>query len=306
MCPLKGTTDMSIFKGLSAFPITPADEHGIVNTDAVMRLTGRLADAGVNSIGLLGSTGTYAYLTRTERRRAIRAAVKSIGGRAPLIVGVGALRTDAAQDLARDAEAEGADALLLAPVSYTPLTDEEVYQHYVAVAGSTRLPLCIYNNPGTTHFTISPTLLCRLADVPDIAAVKMPRSSTMSLTSELDDLRAGPACRLVIGYSGDWDAADAMLAGADAWYSVVAGFLPDISMQMVRAAQAGNHPEVHKINNLLRPLWDLFREFGSLRVAYAACNELNLSDAVPPKPILPLTHVDHSRVARAIWAATTM
>ncbi len=157
---------MSVFHGLSAFPITPADEHGIVDTDGVTRLTARLADVGVDSIGLLGSTGTYAYLTRTERRRTVRAAVKSVGGKTPLIVGVGALRTDDAQDLARDAEAEGADALLLSPVSYTPLTDEEVFQHYVAVASATGLPLCIYNNPRRRISRSAPRFLAVLPRFP--------------------------------------------------------------------------------------------------------------------------------------------
>lgn len=291
---------MSVFHGLSAFPITPADEHGIVDTDGVMRLTARLTDAGVDSIGLLGSTGTYAYLARTERRRAIRAAVKSVGGKTPLIVGVGALRTDDAQDLARDAEAEGADALLLAPVSYTPLTEEEAFQHYVAVASATGLPLCIYNNPGTTHFTFSPVLLGRLAEVPNIAAVKMPLPGGMPVASEIEALRAGPTGRLAIGYSGDWGAAEALLAGADAWYSVVAGFLPEISMQMVRAARAADQMEVLRINELLQPLWDLFREFGSLRVAYAAIHELKLSQAQPPKPLLPLSDADRQRMVEAL------
>ena len=291
---------MPIFHGLSAFPITPADERGIVDTDGVMLLTARLAEAKVDSIGLLGSTGTYAYLTRAERRRAIRAAVESVGGRTPLIVGVGALRTDDAQDLARDAEAEGADALLLAPVSYTPLTEEEAFRHYVAVASATGLPLCIYNNPGTTHFTFSPTLLGRLAEVPNISAVKMPLPSAVSVASELTALRAGPTGSLAIGYSGDWGAAEALLAGADAWYSVVAGVLPEISVQMVRAAQAGDRQEALRLDGLLQPLWELFRELGSLRVVYAAINELGLGQPEPPRPLLPLSETDRHRTAKAL------
>ncbi|MGV4877715.1 dihydrodipicolinate synthase family protein [Acetobacter indonesiensis] len=121
---------MSLFHGLSAFPITPADEHGIVNTDDVMMLAKHLSAHNVDSIGLLGGTGIYAYLTRTERNRAIRAAIQAVGGKTPFIVGIGSLRTDDAQNLARDAAAEGADGLLLAPVSYAPLTQEEAFQHY--------------------------------------------------------------------------------------------------------------------------------------------------------------------------------
>ena len=226
--------------------------------------------------------------------------MESVGGRTPLIVGVGALRTDDAQDLARDAEAEGADALLLAPVSYTPLTEEEAFRHYVAVASATGLPLCIYNNPGTTHFTFSPTLLGRLAEVPNISAVKMPLPSAVSVASELTALRAGPTGSLAIGYSGDWGAAEALLAGADAWYSVVAGVLPEISMQMVRAAQAGDRQEALRLDGLLQPLWELFRELGSLRVVYAAINELGLGQPEPPRPLLPLSETDRHRTAKAL------
>ena len=65
----------AMFRGLSAFPITPADADGRVDVEALQRLVKRLTDAGVDSIGLLGSTGSYPYLSRTERRRAIVAAV---------------------------------------------------------------------------------------------------------------------------------------------------------------------------------------------------------------------------------------
>ena len=73
--------------------------------------------------------------------------------------------------LAKDAQAAGADALLMAPVSYNPLTAEEVAQHYMAVAAATNLPFCIYNNPGTTNFTFSYVLLARLAQIDTVQAV---------------------------------------------------------------------------------------------------------------------------------------
>ena len=149
---------MPLFTGLSAFPITPANDAGVVDTQALSGILEKLVAAHVDSIGLLGSTGIYVYLTREERRRAVKAAVETVKGRTPLIVGVGALRTDAAIDLAQDAAAEGADALLVAPVSYAPLRDDEVFQHFVAIAGATDLPIIIYNNPGTTHFHFSAEL----------------------------------------------------------------------------------------------------------------------------------------------------
>lgn len=199
------------FRGLSAFPLTPADERGRVDTETLARLVKRLCEAGVDSIGLLGSTGIYAYLSREERRRAVEAASECGRGRVPLVVGVGTLRTDHAMDLARDAEAAGADALLMAPVSYTPLTQDEAYEHYHAVTGASGLPLCIYNNPGTTHFTFGIDLLARLSRLPTIRAVKMPLPPGGDFAGELASLRG--RTQLAVGYSGDWGTADAMLAG---------------------------------------------------------------------------------------------
>lgn len=111
-----------IFTGLSAFPLTPASLDGVVDTARLGLLLDRICGAGVGSIGLLGSTGAYAYLDRPQRQRAVEAAVEAVAGRAGLFVGVGALRTDWAEELAKGAERARADGLLLAPMSYTPLT----------------------------------------------------------------------------------------------------------------------------------------------------------------------------------------
>ncbi|WP_236552479.1 dihydrodipicolinate synthase family protein [Belnapia sp. F-4-1] len=289
-----------MFRGLSAFPITPADPAGHVDTDGLVRLVQRLAAAEVDSIGLLGSTGTYAYLTRAERRRAVEAVSASLSGRVPLIVGVGALRTDDARDLARDAEAAGADGLLLAPVSYTPLTEEEVYQHFVAVAEATPLPLCIYNNPGTTHFTFSDALVARLAQLPTVLAVKNPAPSPSEARLRHEELRARILGAFAIGYSGDWNAPAAVLAGGDAWYSVVGGLLPEPTLKLLRAAQAGDEDEVARLNARFEPLWALFKKLSSLRVVYAAASMLNLTQAQPPRPVMPLEDDNRRRVAAAL------
>lgn len=294
-----------MFRGLSAFPLTPADPHGRVDTEGLVRLVQRLAAAKVDSIGLLGSTGTYAYLTRPERRRAIEAAAGCLGGQVPLIVGIGALRTDDAQDLARDAAAAGADGLLLAPVSYTPLTEQEVFQHFAAVAEATRLPLCIYNNPATTHFTFSDDLLARLSEVPGIAAVKNPAPPPAEARARHAALHARVPDSFAIGYSGDWRAADAILAGGDAWYSVVGGLLPVPSLQLLRAAQADDAAAVARWNARFQGLWELFQELSSLRVMYAAADILGICRAAPPRPILPLPSAAHERVAAALERLNT-
>lgn len=295
---------MHIFSGLSAFSITPADAAGRVDTAALARLLERIASAGAGSIGLLGSTGGYAFLSRDERRRAVEAAMESVGGRIPVIVGVGALRTDEAENLARDAKAAGAEGLLLAPMSYTPLTQDEVFQHMAAVAGAGGLPLCIYNNPGTTRFVFTDALIARLAEVPNIAAIKMPLPADGDFGGELARLRALTPEDFSIGYSGDWGAAASLLSGGDAWYSVVGGLLPAEALALARAAMAGDRAETERLDRNFQPLWDLFKAFGSFRVMYAIADLLGLCRVAPPRPVLPLGPADVQRVKAALESLT--
>ncbi|KQT47443.1 dihydrodipicolinate synthase [Aureimonas sp. Leaf454] len=287
-----------LFRGLSAFPITPADGEGRVDVEMLARLIDRLCEAGVDSIGLLGSTGIYAYLTRDERRRAVETAVACVRGRVPLVVGIGALRTDAAEDLARDAEAAGADALLMAPVSYTPLTQDEAFEHYRAVSAASGLPLCVYNNPGTTHFTFGLDLLERLSRLPTIRAVKMPLPAGGDGAGELAALRERTG--LLVGYSGDWGMADALLAGADAFYSVLGGILPACALSIARPAGAGDVEAAREADAALSPLWDCFRRFGSLRVIYVLLDRLDLGAAQLPRPLLPLSGPARDEVLAAV------
>lgn len=278
---------MSPFKGLSAFPVTPADPDGRVDVDALRGLVARLVEAKVDSIGLLGSTGTYVYLSRAERRRAVEAAVAEARGRVPLLVGAGALRTDDAVALARDAAEAGADALLLAPVSYTPLTDEEVFVHFQAVAAATDRPLCVYNNPGTTHFTFGDDLIARLSQVDRVAAVKNPAPPQPEAAGAVAALRARVADGFSLGHSGDWRAPETLLVGGEAWYSVAAGLWPRTCLEIARAAQAGEAERTRVLTARLEPMWALFRQYGGLRVVHFAAARLGLHRAEPPRPILP-------------------
>ena len=274
-----------LFIGLSAFPLTPANADGEVDTDAVGRLVERLVEAGVHSVGLLGSTGIYAYLDPSERARAVAAAVEAIAGRVPLMVGVGALRTSWARQLAAAAELAGADGLLLAPMSYAQLTDGEVVEHYRAVAGATALPMCIYNNPGTTNFAFSEALIASLTRIPTIHAIKMPLPEDGNYRDEMKRLRVATPNEFSIGYSGDWGAAPSLLAGGDAWYSVVGGLLPHIALRLTRAASCGDAEEALRLDQTLEPLWALFRAHGSIRVMYAVADRLSLRVGDPPAPL---------------------
>ncbi|MGU3663655.1 dihydrodipicolinate synthase family protein [Methylobacterium sp. A49B] len=275
---------MPVLSGLSAFPITPSDADGRVDAEGLRRLLEPLADAGVDSVGLLGSTGTYAYLSRDERRRAVTIAAETAGGRVPLLVGIGALRTDEAIRLAQDARAAGAGAGLLAAMSYTPLTDDEVAAHFEAVAEEGGLPLVIYDNPATTHFRFSPALIGRIARLPGVVAAKCPAAAAPGVAA----LREAVPPSFPIGFSGDWNVTESLIAGGAAWFSVAGGLFPKACSAIVRAVEAGDAARARALNADLEPLWALFMAHSSLRVVYAAADILGLCRAEPPRPIRPL------------------
>lgn len=278
-----------MFSGLSAFPLTPLNETGI-DEAAFVRLIERLKTAGVDSIGALGSTGSYAYLTRQERLRIAELAVQHAGD-IPVIVGIGALRTRDVLNLVHDAQKVGASGVLLAPMSYQKLSDDEVFSLFDAVTRSLSVPLCVYDNPTTTHFQFSDELHGRIAQLPHVASIKIPGvpADPDTARARVERLRALIPSHVTIGVSGDAFGATGLNAGCEAWYSVIAGLFPQIALAITRSAQAGHAQEAVHLSERLAPLWALFVQYGSLRVVATAAEIRGLVSApCLPLPLKPL------------------
>jgi 4-hydroxy-tetrahydrodipicolinate synthase len=270
---------VSIFTGLSAFPLTPLRD-GCPDEAAFVGLIARLRHAGVDSISVLGSTGCAPYLSQQERAEVARWAVAAAEG-IPVIVGISALSIREVVQLARDAEQAGASGVLLAPFSYQPLTEEEVFHLYETVACQTSLPLCIYDNPRITRFEFSDALYARIAELPGVASFKIPGAPANpdAARDRVARLRALLPDHIILGVSGDACAATALNAGYDAWYSVTGGLFPEQALELSRAEP----PRAIALSERLTPLWALFTRFGSLRCIASAAEILGLA-ATPSLP----------------------
>lgn len=293
-----------MFSGMSAFPLTPLFDDA-VDERAFTGLVRRLAVARVDSITALGSTGAAAYLTLEERARAAALAVEHAQG-VPVIVGVSALRTSHVLANVRAAERAGAQGLLLAPMSYQPLADDDVFELFRSVLEATDLPVILYDNPTTTHFTFTDQLYARIAKLPGLGSIKIPgvpRDPDEAL-ARVQQIRALVPKHVTIGVSGDAVAADGLLAGCDSWYSVVGGTLPELATQITQLALSGPTGDAHAESERLRPLWDLFAECGgSLRVVAAIAEHLGLvAPRCLPLPIQGLSHAQRIRVAEVVAA----
>ncbi|TFC30775.1 dihydrodipicolinate synthase family protein [Cryobacterium sp. MDB1-18-2] len=293
---------MNIFTGLSAFPLTPF-QNDAVDEHAFVGLIQRLSVAKVDSITTLGSTGSYAYLTPDERARVVGLAVEH-AGETPVFAGVGALRTSQVLTNIDHAEQAGVAGVLLAPMSYQPLTDDDVFELFRTVTEHTELPVIVYDNPGTTHFTFSTDLYARIARLPGIASIKIPGvpPDPAAARAHVSAIRAMVPKHVTIGVSGDAFAATGLNAGCDAWYSVIGGVLPAAALRITRAAQEGRAADAAAESERLAPLWRLFTEFGgSLRVVAAIAEYLGLAPhACLPLPILGLTEAKRVRIAEVV------
>ncbi|QGU11053.1 dihydrodipicolinate synthase family protein [Leclercia sp. J807] len=272
-----------MFTGLSAFPLTPLVK-GEIDENAFVALIEALAAAGVNSIGALGSTGCYAYLTREQRFAATRLAVSAAAG-VPVMTSIGSVNAEEIVRLAEDAQKAGVSGLLLAPLCYQKLTAEEVFRLYERVCGEISVPLCIYDNPATSGFEFNDELLVALSFLPNMGSIKLGDlpADLAGAAARVAKLKNQVAAGVTIGISGDAQSAAGLLAGCDVWYSVLAGLFPDYCLRLTQAALRGDVEETRRLNGALEPLWGFFRRYGSLRVI-ATVAELRGRVAAPCLP----------------------
>lgn len=292
----------NLFAGLSAFPLTPLKDDRLDEAAYTAQIA-RLTAAGVDSITALGSTGSYPYFEVEERARIAKLAVANAGN-TPVFVGVGALRTATVLRNIDNAVAAGAKAVLLAPVSYQPLTDRDVFELFRTVTSHSPLPVILYDNPSTTRFNFSLDLYSQIAQLPGLASIKIPGKhlDRQEAARQLAAIRAVVPEHVTVGISGDAFAATALNAGYDAWYSVLGGTLPKEALTITRAAQAGDADAAAAESSRLQPLWDLFGECGgSLRVVAAIAEYLGYAtrSCLPP-PILGLSDAQRTKVEAVV------
>jgi len=230
--------------------ITPF-RNGQLDEATYAELIRRQIEHGMDAVVPVGTTGESATLSHDEHKRCIEIAVEVCRGTdAKVIAGAGSNATHEAIDIARHAEACGADALLSVAPYYNKPSQEGIYRHYKAIAEAVEIPVMLYNVPGRTSVDIRPETVFRLFDeVPNIYAIK---EATGSMERAVDLLAARPELCLV---SGD-DAIDYPLLanGAKGIISVTANLLPDLKSKLVHTALDGDLAASKAINDSLYPI----------------------------------------------------
>ncbi|MFC1868835.1 4-hydroxy-tetrahydrodipicolinate synthase [Thermodesulfobacteriota bacterium] len=238
-----------MFKGSIVAIVTPFKD-GKVDEDAYRELIEFQIENGTNAIVPCGTTGESATLSIEEHNRVIDIAVEAVNKRIPIIAGTGGNSTSEAIALTEHAKKSGSDATLQVTPYYNKPSQEGLYQHYKAIAKAVPLPQVLYNVPGRTGINMLPETVGRLAELPEVVAIKEASGNLVQM-AEIIRL-AGDS---IILLSGDDNVTLPVLGiGGKGVISVVANIVPKDTADMVKAWEEG---DVDKARGLFYKLFPL-------------------------------------------------
>jgi len=211
-------------------------------------------DAGVHGLVLGGTLGEASTLTDEERRILTREAVAFVNGKVPVLMNIAEQTTKAAINLAKTAEEDGAEGLMMLPPMRYKASDDEVVEYFKAVANSTSLPIMIYNNPVDYKIEVTLDMFEKLLETcPNIQAVKESTRDTTNITRIKN--RFGD--RLAIMTGVDTLALESLLIGADGWVAGLVDAFPAETVAIYELQKAGKIKEAIEVYRWFMPLLEL-------------------------------------------------
>lgn len=289
----------SAWKGVFPAATTQFGADLGVDVPATRQVLDQLIEDGVHGLISLGTCGENNSLEPDEKRAVLRAAVETSGGRVPVLSGVSELTTARAVRFAQDAEALGADGLMVLPAMvYVPTLDELV-AHFTAVAAATRLPIMIYNNPTAYRVSVGIDALERLADVPNIVAVKESAPDTRRFT----DLVNAFGERFVLMAGLDDVALEGLMLGAEGWISGLTSAFPQESVALYDAFVAGDQARALEIYRWFMPLLHLDAEHDLVQSIKLSEQIMGRGSERVRPPRLPLSGARRAEVVAMVQAA---
>lgn len=279
---------MSIFTGAAVAIVTPFNEDTTVNYEKLDKLIEYQIENGTDAIVICGTTGEASTLSHEEHIDVIKHCVKTVNKRVPVIAGTGSNSTDTAIYLSKEAEAAGADALLLVTPYYNKATQGGLYVHFKDTADAVNIPCILYNVPSRTGCNILPETAVKLArDVKNIVAIKE-ATGNISQIAKLIQLADG----CIDVYSGNDDQiVPIMSLGGLGVISVLSNVAPKQTHDMCQACLDGDFKKAAKMQLEALPLIDsLFSEVNPIPVKKA----LNLMGFEAGPLRKPLTEMEEA------------
>ncbi|ESQ84047.1 dihydrodipicolinate synthase [Asticcacaulis sp. AC466] len=287
------------WQGVFPAVTTQFNEDFSINVADTQRVVDDLINDGVTGIIAMGTCGENNSLTADEKRVLLKAIVEVVNKRVPVVTGVSELTTTLAIAWVKDAEALGADGLMLLPAMvYVPKTAELV-EHFTQVANATSLPIMLYNNPTAYRVAITNEALEALRPVKNIVAVKESTADTRRFT----DMYNAFGDRYTVFAGLDDVAFEGLLLGAQGWVSGLTSAFPHESVMLVKALKAGDIDTAREIYRWFLPLLHLDAEHDLVQSIKLAEQIMGRGSERVRMPRMPLTGARRAEVTAMVEKA---
>jgi 4-hydroxy-tetrahydrodipicolinate synthase len=231
--------------------VTPFDNELNVDYQKARELAAYLADSGSEGIVVAGTTGEAPVLSKEEKLKLFQVVKEEVGDKVKVIAGTGTNNTKESISLSKEAEAIGADGIMLVVPYYNKPSQEGLYQHFAAIASEVRLPIMLYNVPGRTVTNMSPLTVARLAKIENVVALKEASASM----DQLSEIKSFVSDQFFI-YSGDDSLTLPMLSLGGVGVVSVASHLVGLEIQqMISCFANGDHDKALEIHLQLLPFF---------------------------------------------------
>jgi 4-hydroxy-tetrahydrodipicolinate synthase len=283
------------FRGSMTALVTPF-RNGVVDEDAFRALVSWQIEEGTQGLVPVGTTGESPTLSHAEHHRVVELCVAEARGRVPVIAGAGSNNTAEAVDLARHAEAAGADAVLVVTPYYNKPTQEGMFLHFKAINDAVGVPIFIYNIPPRSVVDMSVDTMKRLFELKNIAGVKDATGNLARVSQQRHAMGAE-----FIQLSGeDMTALAFNAAGGQGCISVVSNVAPKLCAQLQAATLAGDYAAALAIQDRLVPLHEaIFREPGVAGAKFGLSLLGKVGDEVR-MPLIPVGEATRATIRAAM------
>jgi 4-hydroxy-tetrahydrodipicolinate synthase len=283
------------------FPAVTTQFKADQSLDLVATTThiGRLLDAGVDGLILLGTVGENCSLEYAEKLQVLRAVLGFVGARVPVLTGVAECSTALACRFAADAEEAGVEGLMVLPAMVYKSDPRETMAHFRAVARTSRLPILCYNNPVSYGVDITPEMFAQLADEEALVAIKESSENVRRIT----DLVNTVGDRYLLFNGVDDLVLESVLLGAVGWVAGLVNAFPDETKLLWDFSRAGRYEEARKVYRWFTPLLHLDTHVKLVQYIKLAMAECGLGSETVRAPRLPLEGEEREAVLAVIRRA---
>ncbi len=232
-------------------PFTKDDEVDVEGLRENTRYLVEVSKGGRLALVPCGSNGEFYAMSEDEIKKVIKVVVEEAGGKAPVIAGTGAAGTKIAVELSRYAQDVGADGVQVVLPYYHVPDEEGMYLHYKRIAEALDIGVMVYNNPSVSKAYVRPSLMRKLAEIPNIVGVK---ENTPFIDMFYQQVKAvGHKIPIVQG-RGEWWYVATLPYGARGFVSGLANVMPEFSLELLKAGNDGDWKKAHELIKKLEPL----------------------------------------------------